>query len=382
MSWMRRALLAVIAFAVVAPAKDARPAERPTPTPADTTFDTTAPLTFTTFRYVDPTVGLEAFRLLLPKGWRAEGRIEWSANPALPAQSHFRFFNPGGPEQFEIFPTQSFFWTDNALFLGTNPPGSLRFGTRVAAPLPLEDAFSRVLLPQFRPGLHDVRVLERAPLPELGRLALGPPAPGVDARAEAGKLRIEYSSGGQRLEEEMYAAVTNFVTPMPPSMTAPPYFIDYWYIDYAFAFRARRGELETNAKLFQTMAFSLAVNPRWFAKVVNTREQLAQLAIRGIEAVGRAGQIAAQAGAELRADQQAAWEQRQAAKDRAAADFSDYVLGVERYTDPHGGNEVQLPAGYGHAWANDLGEYIVTGSPSFNPNVGTNQHWEPMPVAK
>jgi hypothetical protein len=39
---------------------------------------------------------------------------------------------------------------------------------------------------------------------------------------------------------------------------------------------------------------------------------------------------------------------------------------------------VELPAGYGHAWANNLGEYIVTEDPTFNPNVDSNLHGEPM----
>jgi hypothetical protein len=124
------------------------------------------------------------------------------------------------------------------------------------------------------------------------------------------------------------------------------------------------------------------VNPQWFAKVVNTKEYLAQMAIRGIQAVGRAGEIAAKAGSDLRAEQQADWERRQAAQDRAAENFTDYVRGVERFTDPHAGTEVELPSGYGYAWANDLGEYVITASPSYNPNLESNQHWEPMPLAR
>lgn len=30
------------------------------------------------------------------------------------------------------------------------------------------------------------------------------------------------------------------------------------------------------------------------------------------------------------------------------------------------------------AWANNLGEYIVAESASFNPNIGSNLRWEPM----
>ena len=83
----------------------------------------------------------------MPKGWKAQGRICWSTNPALPASSHFRFFNPDGAKQFEIFPTHSLFRTGNQLFLYTNPPGNLRFGTLVARPVDVGAAFNDVLLP-------------------------------------------------------------------------------------------------------------------------------------------------------------------------------------------------------------------------------------------
>jgi len=339
-------------------------------------------LTFVTYRYVDPAVGLEAFRLLVPKGWQVQGDIRWSANPALPAASRFRFFNPRGPEQFELLPTEAFFWTDNPLFLATNPPGTLRFGTLVAQPVDLGSAFTRVLLPKYRNDAQDLEILRREAVPDLLKLALGPAVPGLESSGEAGKVRFVYRNDGEPLEDEMYAAVTHFVTRMPASVMAPASFIDYWYIDYAFSFRARRGELDRHARLFQTMAFSLKVNPAWFAKVVNTKEYLVEAAIRGIKAIGQAGEIAAKASSDLRAEQQADWERRQVAKDRAVENFTDYVRGVERYTDPHAGTEVELPAGYGHAWANDLGEYIVTESPSFNPNIGSNQHWEPMPPSR
>jgi len=37
-----------------------------------------------------------------------------------------------------------------------------------------------------------------------------------------------------------------------------------------------------------------------------------------------------------------------------------------------------VPGGYDHAWANALGEYIVTDDPNFNPNLGSNSNWEPL----
>ena len=42
--------------------------------------------------------------------------------------------------------------------------------------------------------------------------------------------------------------------------------------------------------------------------------------------------------------------------------------------------EVELPSQYEHAWANSQGEYIVTDSANFNPNVDTDStlNWEPL----
>ena len=185
--------------------------------------------------------------------------------------------------------------------------------------------------------MQDLKVTERQAVPELAKLAQGPPVTGVIASAEAGKIKVEYTQNGRQMEEEIYTAVSQFVIPMPD------YFFSYWYMDYVFAFKAAKGKLDSQSRLFQTMAFSLQINPQWFAKVVNTKEQITQMMIQGIQAVGRIGSIIAQAGSDLRADQQSAWEQRQKTKDRLV---------------------------------NNSGEYVVTDSPSYNPNVGSNLHWE------
>jgi len=347
----------------------------PTPTSADSQ-------TFVPYRYVDPMTGLEAFRLLIPKGWNVEGAITWSANPALPAQSRFRFYGPGGGEEFNLFPTQSYFWTNNPLFLGTNPPGSLRFGTLVAEPVDLHTALTRIVIPGVRKNVTGLTVIHEQPVPELAALARGGPVPGLRASAEAGKIRIGYQADGKPMEEEIYAAVSHFVIDQPGSMLARPHFIDYWYVDYVFSFKAERKKLDARARMFQTMIYSLKVNPRWFAKVVNVKEALAQQAIKGIKAVGRIGETVARAGSEMRDEQMRDWERRQQVQEKVVQNFSDHIRGVERFYDPHAEKEVELPAGYGMAWANNLGEYVVTDSPSFNPNVGSNLHWEPMKPAK
>ena len=335
---------------------------------------------FISYKYNDPMAGIEAFRLLLPKGWQAKGAITWAANPALPAQSQFRFYNPEGTEELDFFPTQSYFWTNNQMFLYTNPPGSLRFGTLVADPIDLRAAFSTIIIPNFRANVSNLKIIEMKDVPELAKLAKGEPTPGVNALAKGGKIRIEYQENGKPMEEEIYAAVSQFITSLPGS--TGNYFINYWYIDFIFSFKAGKGKLDAQSKTFQTMIYSLKVNPQWFAKVTNVKEIMIQMIMEGIQAIGRIGNIIAKAGSEMRADQQRAWEQRQQAQDRIAQNFSDYMRGVERYQDPFSGKQIELPNDYGYAWANNLGEYIVTDSPGYNPNLGSNLHWEPLQRSK
>ncbi|OHE57397.1 MAG: hypothetical protein A2Z47_05965 [Thermodesulfovibrio sp. RBG_19FT_COMBO_42_12] len=338
--------------------------------------------TFVTYKYTDPMTGMEAFRLLIPKGWQTEGKITWSSNPALPAQARFRFFNPNGTEEMNLFPTQSYFWTNNQIFLRTNPPGSLRFGTLVMRPIDLHTAFTKVIIPQAKARVNGLSVIEEKRVEELATLARGAPTPGVHSSAEAGKIRIQYTENGRQMEEEMYAAVSQFITELPGSYFTRSYFINYWYIDYVFSLKSEKNKLDSNSKIFQTMVYSMRVNPRWFAKVANAKEIMAQNIIRGIKAVGRIGEMVARAGSEIREDQMRSWEQRQQAQDKIAQNFSDYIRGVDRFYDPLAGKEVELPSGYGRAWANNLGEYIVTDSPSYNPNIGSNLHWEELNPAK
>jgi hypothetical protein len=365
-----RLLAALPFFHFPVPSMTAAPQDDPRTLSASPRQNPATHMVFVTFAYQDPMTGTEAFRLLIPQDWKTTGTITWKDNPAMPAQSHFRFFNPQGNEQFELFPTQSYFWTNNPIFLGTNPPGTFRFGTLVAKPVDVSTAFSQTVLPGFRSNLADFRVLEREPMPELAKLALGPPVAGVHSSAEGGKIKIAYRHADQEFGEEIYAVVSQFVIQLPG------YYINYWYIDFLFSFRAGKGQLDDHSKIFQTMAFSLRVNPKWFAKLVNTKDQMMEMIIRGIHATGRIGSIVAQAGSDLRADQQRAWELRQNAKDRMVWNFCDNILGIQRYRDPFTGRQVELPNQFNHAWANNLGEYIVTDSSSYNPNIGSNLHWE------
>ena len=195
-------------------------------------------------------------------------------------------------------------------------------------------------------------------------------------------MRLAYQERGKAIEEDLFASVASFQIGLPGSAMSRPYFIEYWYVDHVFSFRAERGQLAARSKTFQTVVLSMKVNPKWFAKVVHTKEALAQAFARSTRVIGDIGTTVAAAGTNLREEQMRDWGRRQSIQDKVAQAQSDGIRGVDRFVDPHSGNEVELPSGYGRAWANNLGEYIVTESPSYNPNVGSNLHWEEMSAGR
>jgi hypothetical protein len=54
------------------------------------------------------------------------------------------------------------------------------------------------------------------------------------------------------------------------------------------------------------------------------------------------------------------------------------MRGVDKYYDPIAQRPVELPSGYTNAWVNGQGEYIVTESVNFNPNVEVGGNWQKL----
>lgn len=319
--------------------------------------------------------GLDVFRMLMPVGWQSQGGCVWMLdNPAMPASVSLQISNPDGAEAFEILPNMNFTW--NPASLGGLFSGGRQFGAEVRAPMGIRDALRKLVVPRYRSKMKDVRIVSEAQQPDLPRLARSE-ALTSGGTADGGKLRLQYDGPRGRVEEEIYGVVEVFHYPIQTMLGMAQG--AYWVVDYLFSFRAAAGRLDQMANLFSVMIGSVRPNPQWYAAFKAIARQLSQMQVQHIRHIGRLGEIYAQTGREIREQNLADWYARQATYDRLATDRSRQIRDVDAYYDPHKEEVVELPAGYGHAWANNLGEYIVTEDPNFNPNIGSNLHWEPMP---
>ena len=335
-------------------------------------------LRFKKFSCVDTQgIGIEAFSMLIPSDWQFDGGIQWVLdNPAMPARAAFHVYNPKGSEEFEVFPNQPFFWTNNQMLLYTFPVGSKYFGNEVHPQVGPIEALKEIILPRFRNNVSNLRIANEQLLPELAK-ALGAGTqsqPGVTNSAEGAKIRIEYNYNGKNIEEEIYGVVESFAFSFPTMNGTVTN--NNWTVDYIFSFKSEKGKLDVNAKLFQTISYSFRINPQWFNKYSQLVEYLIQQQIQQIHNIGQISKIISQTNNEISDMMMDSYNKRQAVNDEISKNFSQYIRGVDEYYNPVEQKSVELPSGYNNAWANSLGEYIVSDSPGFNPNIDSNLNWQ------
>ena len=316
----------------------------------------------------DPMVdNVEAFRMLVPESWRMEGGIVWRQELATLAYLQMRVAEPAGVRALEVFPNIPYTWSERG-YIGF-PPGSLYLGMYVVQPMDA-DAFVRsVLLPQMR-GKVRATIVRSEPLPELAQqVAASVQEPGAVKQVAATRTRIEYQENGRAIEEDIYCIIVYAQVPALPGVTM-------WGPERIFGFRAEKGQLDRQAPLLQAMSASVRVSRGWFARYLQVREMWVQNQMNAIRSAGELSRYLSRTNEEMSQMQQQAWENRQAADDRRAEAFSEYVRGVETYHDPYGDRDVQLPSGYGDVWVSRGGEYILANDPNLNPNVSATGTWQ------
>jgi hypothetical protein len=339
-----------------------------------------ATVRYKTASFVDTQgIGTKAFSMLIPNNWQSEGSINWILdNPAMPVAGDFRAWNPNGAEEFHLFANQAFFWSDNPMIQQTFPPGSCYFGALVHSPLGPIDALKEIALSKFRSGTENLKIVSEQELPEISKsFETGTdPTTGVITSAEGGKIRVEYVLNGVQMEDEMYCIIQSQDIPVQTLYGTTRNL--NWYMTYIESFRAEKGKLDSQSKTFQTISYFAKTDVNWLNKYNQVVNYLIQKQIQQIQSIGQLSSIVSQTSNEISDANFEAWQQNQNIKDQMADDFSNSILGVQWYNNPIDGTTVELPSGYSSAWTKSLGDYMLSDSPSYNPNTESDLNWQQM----
>jgi len=333
-------------------------------------------LKFNTYKYIDTKgIGIEAFSLLVPSDWEAEADIAWVLdNPGMPASLYLHVWNPEGKEEYTVYPAQSFFWSDNPMVSSMFPTGSKYFGMEVLEPVSAETALTEIVMPRMKSGIGDYEITKSESLENTADTTQD--ANGITTSSEGWVMRIEYRENGAQMEEEVWCLVNSATFPIQSLWGTT--WSTTWYVDYISSFKAEKGKLDESGMEFEAMSKSLKLNPLWYSKYNQVIEYLVAQQIERIQSVGELSRIISQTNDEISDMIMDSYNNRQATEDRIYDNFSQYMRGVDEYYDPVGQQAVELPSGYENAWVNNLGEYILSDSASYNPNIGSNQNWQQM----
>jgi hypothetical protein len=339
---------------------------RPVPTPlATAATEGRAPELFKPLTVTDPSAeNTDAFSLLVPDGWQASGSVQWMHEWERLVNILATVTDPSTGLTIDWLPIQDFMYFDPQ---GFNVPIGGNYQGKAYVP-PITDPTRFVTsfwAPNALANLQGASPVSVTQVPEIAaefKRGFGGPAD-----AFAYRLRYEYQQGGQPWEEDVSFAL----------LFAQANGITSWYVNFAYAVRAPKGQLDANAGVISTVVASLASTPHWEAIV----RLVQQLFIQGIrqqmadtEAFGRA---LAQYRAETQALQDQVTQERQASEDRIAELRGETLLGIQSYDNPVTGAPVQLPSGWNSYWVNGQGQY-ATAEPGFDPNAFNGGGWQQL----
>ena len=344
------------------------------------TADRSGVFRFQTYSIMDDPrhIGGEAYTILAPIDWRVEGSIMWKNSGGDPASPWIKLIGPAHQE-IGVLPPIAFIW--NPQMFGTRVrPGSFYSGTEVQPPLldPVQ-AIKTIVIGRYLSSLGTANVVKQEPLPELAaaeRLKYRGPA--YDSAVfQAARMRFEFTESGVEMEEDVYALTSAVQFKMGQTAAT------MWALDEVRYSKAPKGTLDAQFPLFQTAMFSLRPNLKWWAVRQDVARELARMqmqansaaAQRTMQQMAAADRVMelrrlAEKGKDPVTDEVTkVYQARQNLAEQINRHWDTAMHGVEIYRNTTSGQNVALPSGYGAAWMNNLGQYLVTGSLTYDPNA-------------
>ena len=335
---------------------------------------------------------VEAFSLLIPKGWKTEGSIIWvqPGNACAGNNMGFRAKSPDGNYHFEMFP--NYIWSHNPQSLYQEPnSGSPYCGT--GQPLDAEKYLQQVFIrelgsPQIveiksnDAGAQAMRANENKTRQELMKYG----ASQVLFYPSAITAKVKWNDGSEGLVM-CGVSVMEITIPNPYNGTYTKSYTSAASQKMLLRYPAKESAAAPN--MFSVILSSMRTNTNWknvvdnFWIAVRERKHVAHLgtlkmlddqtAQMGRDAIKKGQQNLNNMDNNMRS-----WEASQQSQDRIHTNFVKAIREVETYRDETG--VVELNSGYNHAWSrSDNTSFIMSDNPNFDPSsVFQDQRWKEM----
>lgn len=342
--------------------------------------------------YAEP---VEAYSLLLPKGWHSEGGVKWvmPGQPCAGSTTDFVASSPDGQQVIHFYPPVTWTISDNPLNNQMTQQGHPNCQTDMpphSAQTYLQTLFSAEL---GHPEITNIQSNETVAR-EMGEKdmqirqeLIGNGAYDLSLQHEAISAMLKWPDGREgiallgltRGEIVMLNQYTGGYSRIYSGNTA---------VRVVYSYPAGQGDKA--AEQFAVMMSSRRTNPDWQeatdrfwknARYQQTQDTRRKVALMDERTRAIAEQTIRQGNQRL-ADldrQQRSWENKQRAQDKMHTDFIKTIRGVENFQDATG--TVEVSAGYNHVWNSNDGSstYIMSNDPNFDPaSVFQDNRWQEM----
>ena len=277
---------------------------------------------------------------------------------------------------FESVPDFTYQYADDPATVQTMTQEGQAFAKGGIKPCPVmppqraTDFLQKQIIPKF---YADKRVVSVDPYPDFDQLLrqrLGLPLKDTGSqgslRTDAARARLEYDRDGRAFEEWVTVAEWMRLYPSGRGNVYDGHAI------MMMSFSAPKGQLDGNEKLFKLMAFNIAHEPAWDARV---NAMVAQLYRQQQIEEAKRSQMIAQFQQHVADTINDVTANSMRGANQAAFGQDQNIRGVQTFRNPQTGATFELSNLHDHAWLNGTNEYVMSDDPNFNPNGKITGNW-------
>lgn len=338
---------------------------------------------------------VEAYSLLIPKGWKSEGSIIWNGPGSNCAGTYrqMRASSAEGKYTFALLPDMVFSWNSDPQmqqFGKSHGSGNFcGFAPPMNAETYLRNVFIRELgaskIVSIETNASVVEFMRQSNQRNLSELQVyGGGQMSFDQTAV--NAVVKWNDGSEGL---ITLGVSILASAIPNAYTGGYSQLYTSQVTQRTVFKYPAAEADQAKRMYTMILSSVRTNPGWndavnnFWKQARQQSHIAHLGrIKAIdEQTRRIGEQAIRNGQQRLASMDTeirTWEQRQSSQDRMHTEFIKTIREVENFRDETG--KWEMSAHYNHAWSRGDGtNFIMSNDPNFNPaSVFQDQNWKQM----
>lgn len=326
------------------------------------------------YRVIDPSgfaQPVEAASFLLPANWQADGGVKWNTSRCLSDIVQFSVHAASPDKKYElfVFPTTQFDWVNNQQMMYALRTGGYGSGCNIAQPVDAA-TYIKQAMPQLVKAIAATATPITAMEQQLKQQAAQFSAPGYAVIPSAAEGKLQFADGSEGIA---LCTISQIIQSMQgyDGSTISHY---QTAVNNRIILKYPAGEEKTARNILSTIQSSVRVNTVWINAIQtmfnNIRKMVQDENWKRIQITQKAQQ-------EISDNITRGWEKRNENPDKSAQWFSEYIRGVDTWTD-EGGNKVELTSGYSNAWQKNDGSYLLSSDVSFDPNVFFNETWRPL----